>query len=101
MGVNLITYYQILIISKSGEKSQNKVSMSEEIGCIEKKKPKLAQNSSFNLHLKNYGGQFYRKLNIKILLFQNVEKNLNKIEVAEEIGCGNELKILRKMRCEN
>ena len=34
--------------------------------------------------------------NIKIWLFQNVEKIQNKVEVSGEIGCGNELKSLRK-----
>ena len=42
----------------------------------------------------------YRKI-LKIWLFQNVKISQNKVGVAEEIGCGNELKSLQKIGTEN
>ena len=38
---------------------------------------------------------------MKIWLFQNVEKCHNKVEVAEEIGFGNELKSWQKVGSKN
>ena len=37
----------------------------------------------------------------KYQYFQNVEKSQNKVEMAEEIGCGNELKSLQKIGGKN